>query len=237
MIRLALALFYVAQPATGQVTGLAPARDTLPTICLEGQGEVAASHSPMEFSEQRDSIFLEVERRVNSFHGFFEGPFGHSLPSMEDLWQRDSVAVRFELARIVGDAFMQSDHSAEVAAMLYRRLSGHPGAMLTSRTMVDSPERTRLALVAIRSPLTAAEEKYVLGIACRTGWILLALKNPPGAIELGPNYWYRPLSRILYESYRLLGSRYRAGLRPLMSSTLRPSPDFQWLEQRYRLLE
>jgi hypothetical protein len=233
MLILTLLIALTTKLTSGLAVESPPSMDTLPVICLDRGRTTLPQTARIEFSPQRDSVFNDVRHRVESYEGFIGPPFFHAPPMMDDLWQRDSTGVRFELARIIGDEAGESHNDAEVASIIYSRLSSTPDMVFEVSGMIGTPQRTFLALRAIRGPLSEAQERQVLDAACRAGWLLLALHASPIPFDRGPDPWWYPLTGIMIESFRLMGSRHRIDLRSLMWSTMKPPPDFGWLETRY----
>ena len=97
---------------------------------------------------------------------------------LDSLFRLDSVALKWSLADLIADEFRYDESTAAIAASAYAAFDFDATSLLArAQVQGTGPQRWRAVLQPLRAPLSAAEERVVVGFVCRA--MPLLIQPPP----------------------------------------------------------
>ena len=112
----------------------------------------------------------------NRDHRLGDGDRKHIRPSLAALWQQDPIQVTWSTAHLATDPTRASSDVARLAADWYLRHSGEAEPILSLLETTGDQSFRRIALRAIRPPISPAHARIVFRYACDASWLLAALR-------------------------------------------------------------
>jgi len=128
-----------------------------------------------------DSVAKTVNRWLVLINRAQYADYGDSVAAakfkaeVDSAWRSDPEFVEWTFAVIIGAENLSNEIEAGVAKLVYRRVSGRPGPVLSAMVKgMSAGSRWDLAVWAMKPPLTEQEQNLVFAEACRAYWLLAA---------------------------------------------------------------
>lgn len=174
---------------------------------------------PTEWGVEQGEIGSEVRRRLST-PPVDSATYSMVPLSIDDLWRRDSSAVEWSLAEVLGDRWSAPESEAILAGLTYAAYSGRAEPVLIGGAMRGPPNRQLLAMRAVSQPLSTAAEAQVMHVICDAAWLLRAMRRDSTYWTPSLPEWGYQLEDLLYEGYRLLSAGRRDDMRAFLSGIL-----------------